>query len=94
MKKYNFDYSEEKNVILKETRGVGFEDIVEAIERGNVLDNISNPKATKYPKQRMFVVKLKKYVYLVPYVIDNERKVYFLKTLYPNRKATKKYLKI
>ena len=90
--KYNFDYSNDKDLILKDTRGIGFGDIVDAIKKGNLLDNIKNPKA-KYPKQRMFVVKIKDYVYLVPFVADEEKGIYFLKTLYPNREATRKYLK-
>ena len=91
--KYNFDYSLEKDLVLKETRGIGFEEIIDAIESGNILGNIKHPNKNKYPNQWIFVIKIKEYVYLVPYVIDDERKVLFLKTFYPNRKATRQYLK-
>ena len=91
--KYSFDYSKEKDLVLRETRKLGFEDIINAIESGNLLKNSRHPNKTKYPNQWMFVVRLKEHVYLVPYVIDNERRVLFLKTFYPNRKATEKYLK-
>ena len=39
----------------------------------------------------MFVIEFEEYAYLVPFV-ENEDEV-FLKTIIPNRKATKKYLK-
>ena len=71
-------------------RGVSFDMIVEAIERGNLLDDIPHPNQELYPHQRIFIVKLANYVYEVPYVESNSEK--FLKTLFPSRKATKKYL--
>ena len=49
----------------------------------------SNPG--KYPQQRMFVVTIEQYAYLVPFVEETE--YYFLKTVIPNRKATRDYLK-
>lgn len=89
---HRFDYSEEKNLILISTRGIGFGDIIDSIKKGNLLDNIRNPRE-KYLRQRIFVVKIKEYAYLVPFIEDKEKSVYFLKTLYPSRKATRKYLK-
>ena len=83
-------WNAEKNEELKTKRGVSFEIIVEAIERGNLLDDIPHPNQELYPNQRIFMVKLANYVYEVPYVeSDSER---FLKTIFPSRKATKKYL--
>lgn len=89
---YDFEYSKDKNAILKETRGVGFEEVEEAIKSGDLLDDVKHPRKARYPVQRMLVVKIGGYAYLVPYVVDKKRKKLFLKTLYPNRKATKKYL--
>lgn len=37
----------------------------------------------------MYVIEIDSYIYLVPFV--NE-KIIFLKTIFPSRKATKKYL--
>ena len=74
---YNFDYSEEKNLILKVTRGVGFEDIIEAIEKGNVLDDIGHFNRKKYPNQKIFIVRIRDKVYAVPYVFDEIKKVLF-----------------
>jgi len=38
----------------------------------------------------MFVVEVRNYAYIVPFVEDDEK--YFLKTIYPSREATRKYL--
>ena len=50
--------------------------------------NIQNQQ--KYPGQRIMVVGINNYVYLVPY-IENEDEL-FLKTIIPSRRATEKYL--
>ena len=84
------EFNEEKNIFLKLTRGIGFEDVLEAINGGNLLDDIKNP-SQKHPQQRIFVVKINSYVYAVTYV-QNEEKI-FLKTAYPSRVLTKSYLK-
>jgi len=34
----NFKYNYEKNSQLLETRGIGFEEIIQAISEGNILD--------------------------------------------------------
>lgn len=91
--KYKFDYSEEKNLVLKETRGLGFEDVKDAIEKNGLLDDIDHFNQKRYPNQRILIVKIKKYVYSVPYVIDKKRRLFYLKTIYPNRVLVKKYLK-
>ncbi len=38
----------------------------------------------------MFVVKIDEYLFLVPYIEEEDR--YFLKTIFPSRKATREYL--
>lgn len=91
--KFRIEYNEEKNLLLKETRGIGFEDAIEAIKKRKILDDLIHKKKDKYPDQRVLVVEIKKYAYAVPYVIDNKKRVIFLKTIYPSRLLTKKYLK-
>ena len=91
--KFRIEYNEEKNLLLKETRGVGFEDIIEAIDTGNLLDDIDHFNKEKYPNQRIFIVKIKTNIYAVPYIIDQKRDIVFLKTIYPNRRLKRKYLK-
>lgn len=83
-------WNQEKNQQLQNERGVSFEMVVEAIQQGNILDDIIHPNQTKYPNQRMLVVKINNYVCLVPYV-ENQSEI-FLKTIIPSRKATKQYL--
>lgn len=86
--KYTIEFNEEKNLILKETRDVRFEDVVEAYESNKIVDDL---KSRNHPNQRMLVVRMKKYIYAVPYVLDSNRKIIFLKTIYPSRVLFKKY---
>lgn len=89
---YRLEFSEEKNLLLKETRGIGFEDVIIAVEEEKILGDIKHG-SKKYLHQRILMVKIKNYVYAVPYVIDKAKKVIFLKTVYPSRVLTAKYLK-
>jgi uncharacterized DUF497 family protein len=88
--KYKIEFNEEKNLILKETRGVCFEDIAEMYEKGKLIDDI---KSKTHPNQRMLIIGMNKYVYAVPYVVDEKKKTIFLKTIYPSRVLVKKYIK-
>ncbi len=85
-----FIWNLEKNERLKKERGLSFEEIVFYIEKGQLLDVVEHPNQEKYAGQRMFVINVKDYVYLVPFV-ENENEV-FLKTIIPSRKATRQYL--
>jgi hypothetical protein len=85
-----FDWNKTKNELLKVERDVSFEEVYIAIEPGGLLDIIVHPKNDKYPNQKIFVVNINNYIYLVPYVEDEEK--IFLKTIIPSRKATKIYL--
>jgi uncharacterized DUF497 family protein len=86
-----FSWNEEKNALLKEERLISFEDVVFYIEQGFLLDVLEHPNQEKYQGQKIFVVQIDEYAYLVPFVED-EREI-FLKTIIPSRKATRKYLK-
>ncbi len=86
-----YHWNIEKNEWLKRERGISFEEIVWHLERDGLLDDLVHPNQEKYPEQRIMVVKVNLYAYLVPYVADNEG--VFLKTIIPNRKATRDYLK-
>lgn len=86
-----FTWAPEKNEKLKAQRGVSFYDIVRHIERGAVLDILEHPDQERYEGQRLFVVQIEDYVYLVPFVEEEEQVV--LKNIIPSRKATKKYLR-
>jgi len=86
-----FRWNHEKNEQLKAERNISFEEIVLAIEADGLLDIVVHSNLGKYPNQRMFVVVVEQYAYLVPFV--EEADYYFLKTVIPNRKATRDYLK-
>ena len=85
-----FDWNKEKNNLLKETRGISFEEIVFAISNDSLLEVIEHSNKKRYPNQKMFIVEIKDYAYIVPFVENKDK--YFLKTIYPSREATKKYL--
>jgi uncharacterized DUF497 family protein len=85
-----FRWSAEKNEMLRAERGISFESIVVAIESGNLLDILAHPNQPRYPRQRVLVVSFDGYVYLVPFV--EEEDYFFLKTVIPSRKATRNYL--
>ena len=85
-----FDWSTNKNEWLKEHRDITFEEIVFHILHGGLLDVLEHPNKEQYSGQRIFVVNVEEYVFLVPYV-ETEESV-FLKTIIPSRKMTKKYL--
>ena len=84
------NWNSEKNQLLLNERGVSFEDVVVLIQQGALLDIVEHPNKEKYPNQRMFIVELEAYAYLVPYVETDDE--IFLKTIIPSRKATKLYL--
>jgi hypothetical protein len=84
-----YAWSEEKNKLLKNSRGVGFEEVLLAIDEGRLLDVIPHHNLEKYPNQKLFIVRIRGYIYYVPFVEDEER--IFLKNIVPSRKYQKKY---
>ncbi|MFN5863115.1 MAG: toxin, partial [Pseudanabaena sp.] len=74
----------------QQEREINFETIVAAVTGGRLLDTIEHPNQEKYPNQRIFIVEIDRYVYLVPFVEDDTE--FFLKTIIPSRKMTKQYL--
>jgi hypothetical protein len=87
----DFRYCYEKNAELLKTRGIGFEEIIQAISEGNLLDIRKHHNEQKYPNQKILYVRLLDEVYSVPYIEENNNNV-FLKTLFPSRKARKEFL--
>ncbi len=82
-------WNKEKNKQLKNERNISFEVVSYLIETKQVLDILRHPNENKYPDQKIFIILYDNYVYLVPFVEDEEK--IFLKTIIPSRKATKKY---
>lgn len=84
-------FSEEKDQWLRKERGIGFVEMSESIKKDQMLRVINHPNKKKFPKQKIFLVQLKSYIYVVPFV--EESGYIFLKTVYASRKYTKKYMK-
>jgi uncharacterized DUF497 family protein len=88
MKQYSWD--EKKNEKLIQERGVSFEDIVQAIGEGHLLEVGPHTNGARYPNQKLYFVQLADYVYVVPNEeIDGKIR---LITIIPSRKASRKYL--
>ena len=86
----NILWDEEKNNLLKQSRSISFERVAVLLEQKQVLDIIDHPDQAKYPGQKVAIVEMDGYAYLVPYVPHKDG--IFLKTIIPSRKATKQYL--
>ncbi len=89
---FEIRFNEEKNQLLKVTRGVCFEDVLLSIKNKKLLADKKH-SSHRFKHQRLYVVIINDYVYAVPYVINKLKKEIFLKTIYPSRVLTKKYLK-
>ena len=55
-----------------------------------MFDILEHPNKEKYPNQLLLLIEIDRYVYVVPCVLEND--VCFLKTIFPSRKYTSKYL--
>ena len=86
-----FEWDSDKNKWLKKVRGITFDDVVFYINQGCLLDTIPHPDTERYSHQKMFILNINDYAYLVPFIEKDQ--VVFLKTIIPSRKATKKYLR-
>ena len=84
------NWNSDKNIRLKSERGVSFEEVLAAVSHGALLDVVDNPNKEQYPNQRMFIVRIRGYAYLVLFVETDEE--IFLKTIIPSRNATRRYL--
>lgn len=84
-----YDWNREKDKKLKAERGISFEDIIEAIELGGLVDTLDHPDQETYPNQKIYVIRTLGYVYMVPSIRNGNN--IFLKTIIPSRKAKKQY---
>ena len=83
-------WSADKSLSLKAERSVSFEEVLSAISQGGLLRVMDHPNRKKYRHQKMLVVRISDYAYLVPYV-ESEHEI-FLKSIIPSRKATRDFL--
>ena len=80
-------WDEEKNTWLKSERQVSFEQISDHILERRYIDIVKHPTR---PNQRYFVLILREYTWLVPFVVDEYERI-VLKTAFPSRKYHKNY---
>ena len=71
-------------------RGISFEEVLSRVEQVGLLRTLQHPNKSKFPNQRIWVVKVRGYAHLVPFV-ESETEI-FLKTIIPSRKATKQFI--
>jgi len=83
-------WSAEKSLSLKAERGVSFEEVLSAISQGGLLCVMDHPNRKKYGHQKMLVVRIRDYAYLVP-CVESDSEI-FLKSIMPSRKATRQFL--
>lgn len=87
-----YNWNDQKNDMLKEQRGISFEEIIILISENKLVDVLSHPNKVKYPNQYLYLINICEYIYVVPFVNNVEKKEIFLKTIFPSRDYTKKYL--
>ena len=85
-----FSWNTDNNKKLQNDRNISFEEVVFYIQKGQLLDIVEHPNQERYFGQKMFIININDYAYLIPFV-ETEKEV-FLKTIIPSRKATKNYL--
>ena len=88
-----FLWKEDKNDLLKQYRKISFEQIVLSIENKQIVDVIEHPNQEKYKGQIFILVEMDNYVYVVPAFISGSGEECHLKTIYPSRKYTDKFLR-
>ena len=86
----DIEWDDDKNRRLQSERGIGFEDVLEAIESGRILADEAHPNPESYGHQRILVVEIDGYACVVPYVQEGNKR--FLKTIYRSRVYQEKYL--
>lgn len=85
-----YDYCPEKNKKFLDMGGISFEIVISILENEGPIDIIDHHNMVIYGHQKIFVIKFNNYIYMVPFVIK-ENKI-FLKTIISHRKLTKRYL--
>ena len=85
-------WSEKKNQALQKNldRQISFEDVFLAMQGSGFLRIENHYNVEKYPHQKILFIEIKHYIYIVPFV-ENDEEI-FLKTIIPSRKYTKFFL--
>lgn len=84
-------FSESKSAKLVAQRGISLDFASRLISSGNFLEIADHPNIAKYPNQRIIYLPIGEEIYVAPCVVEDDGS-YFLKTIFPSRKARKKFL--
>lgn len=84
-----FDWDDEKNEWLRRERDVSFPQVIHCVMSGGLLNVIEHANPDRYPNQKVLIVAIDDYAYIVPFVTSDTG--FFLKTIIPSRKMTKRY---
>ena len=79
-----FHWNEDKNTLLKKTRGISFEEIEYLIDSNQILGIF---ESSTRKNQKIYVLNKDNYAIVVPFVEIND--VIFFKTAFPSRKYSK-----
>ena len=85
-----FAWNEEKNQLLIRQRGVSFNDVVAYVESRSEVETYDHPNQRRYPRQRIYIVDIDDYLFVVPFVLQEDGTA-FLKTIYPSNRARRYY---
>ena len=83
----NIVWDEQKDVRLKAKRGISFVEIELLILQKKYIDIMKHPRR---PGQWMFILPVRGYIYVVPFVVDEDGNI-VLKTAFPSRKFNKRF---
>ena len=86
-----YSWNNNKNEELKKERGISFEDVIYYIENRQLLAILKHTNQNKYPGQKLFVLEIDNYAYLIPFV-ETEKEI-FLKTINKQLFRAEKLLK-
>lgn len=88
----HYVWKEEKNEQLKRERGISFERICVAIESGRILDIRQNLNTPEYAHQKLMILEIDGYAWVVPFFDDETTTTRTLITAFPSRKFQHHYL--
>lgn len=84
-----YHWDPDKNLWLKENRGISFEEAVEEITAGRVYDIKNDISPINHKSQESLVIMLNGYIHYVPFIRNWNH--LFLKTVIPSRELHKIY---
>jgi hypothetical protein len=70
-----------KNKWLIREQGISFQEIADIILRGEYIDILENPT---HPNQDIFLLRVHRYTWVVPFIIDEDESIYLI-TAFPSR---------